>query len=335
MKLDGVSRILVIRLDKVGDLILSTPFFRNLSLLFPDASVTAAVTPYACGVLENNPFIRETVVVPDDAAGRVGAAAALRGRRFDLAFSLSPVTAAYRLAAQSGAAYRLGYVYRGRLLTQLYARLVLSRCYTLDVQGMLRRGLAVTHEVRQTFSLLEFLGLEARDFPLELYPRQSDRRRAEEILAPGACGKYIGVQLSPKWLNAPWSRDDLRNLIGALADTFGDYGFLLLYGKGEEEIARPLGEAFSSGRFVFAGDTSVLEWASLMERCDAFVTTDTGSLHCAAAMQVPVAAVYEKDTFLHCSSQWAPWMVPNRVIEKKEFRKTAEHIVKSVEALLS
>ena len=62
------KNILVIRLDVLGDLILSTPFFRNLHENFKNASVVALVREYTSGALKNNPNIDEILVYPEKAS---------------------------------------------------------------------------------------------------------------------------------------------------------------------------------------------------------------------------------------------------------------------------
>ena len=56
LRLEQVKSILIIRLDKVGDLVLATPVFKNLKMSIPGVKISVLVKGYAAGVLKNNPL---------------------------------------------------------------------------------------------------------------------------------------------------------------------------------------------------------------------------------------------------------------------------------------
>ena len=56
------SRILVVRTDRVGDVVLATPLIRALRITFPDAHIAALVRPYTRDVLLHNPHLNEILV---------------------------------------------------------------------------------------------------------------------------------------------------------------------------------------------------------------------------------------------------------------------------------
>ncbi len=55
-------RILILRLDRIGDLVLTTPLFKILKHNFPAAKITVLIRPGAKDILENNPFIENVVI---------------------------------------------------------------------------------------------------------------------------------------------------------------------------------------------------------------------------------------------------------------------------------
>ncbi|MEI6845795.1 MAG: glycosyltransferase family 9 protein, partial [Candidatus Firestonebacteria bacterium] len=106
-ELAKVKHVLVIRLDKVGDLVLSLPVFENIKKTLPEAKITALVRSYNSGVLKNNPFVDE-VLEYDRPKDREK----FKHSNYDLAlnliydFNLESAYAAY----VSRAAHRAGYM---------------------------------------------------------------------------------------------------------------------------------------------------------------------------------------------------------------------------------
>ncbi len=321
----AVNKILVIRLDRVGDLILSTPFFHNLRKFFPDAAVTAVVRPYTGEVLKNNPNVDELLIYDPQApfTERMSFIDRLRKSGFDLAVSLSPISSSYLMTFLSKARIRCSYVYSDRFFNRLLTKLILTHCPVIDVAGMLKRDGFVPHEVRQTFSIFESLGFTAEETPLELFVSSGK---------PFAAGKNIGIHLSQKWFTAPWVYDDFRSLVENILSSFKDFNVIITYGDAEAELVDKVG--LKNERVIFKGGMSFPDWAGEIGKNELFITTDTGSLHCAAAQGVKVVAVYEDSTFLHCSSQWAPWMVENEIVRKKESAPSIEEILTKSAKLL-
>jgi ADP-heptose:LPS heptosyltransferase len=76
------------------------------------------------------------------------------------------------------------------------------------------------------------------------------------------------------------------------------------------------------------------EWCQLIGGARTLVSPDTGAVHVAAALGTPVVVAYEKETFAHCSVQWAPWMVEHRSLIKDDPDKTVPELIQSVREIL-
>lgn len=318
-----VKKIAVIRNDRVGDLILSTPFFRNLKEALPDVEITAIVNSYIEPILQNNPNIDRVALIPDNISfeSRNKFVAMLKKNRYDIAIALSPNIASYLIALQSGAPYRYAYVYSDRILSHLFCHFIMTNYCVLDLRSSISKGRPVRHEVLQTFSILELLNIQPVEHPLEIFPNEDDLQHKVP--------KRFGIQISHKWLTPPWTIEDFLELMQAFLDADPEITLLMTYGSQDKEMADEVIYRIGGGRIRFLGEPSISKWAATIGTCSVFISPDTGSLHCASAMSVPVVAVYENKTYTHCSSQWAPWKVPYESIRKREPARTIADIVKS------
>ncbi len=334
------KKILVIRLDVLGDLILSTPFFRNLHENFKDASIVVLVREYTAGVLKNNPNIDEVLVYPEKATfgEKIKFISELRKRKFDFSISLSPITKSYLLSFLITGRKSFSYVYSGRFITELFAKMLIGSLPKLDINGMLSSGQTVPHEVIQTFTILKSLGIEPVEYPLEIFVEEDSFKRADKILKENNfTGKNIGLHLSAKWLTCDWTIENLADIVKNIAKIFADYGIILTYGIGSEaDIAEKIKKCLSEvdNRILILGGMNFSDWAGIVSKCNVFVSTDTGALHCATALNIPVVAVYESSTFDHCSEQWKPWKVNFKSIKKEKPNEVNDLVVSSIKYLL-
>ncbi|MHB2018446.1 MAG: glycosyltransferase family 9 protein [Candidatus Xenobia bacterium] len=322
----SARNVLVARLDKVGDLVLSTPFLANLRRALPEARITALVNSYNRGVLEHNPDVDEIVENPRD----------LRPGGFDLGISLSPTMATYRTIWRSGARQRAGIVYASRWPALILSPLLLTDPLVLELDEALHEGRPVLHEVRQMLKLGEQLGFPMPEVPLKVVLDAEDRAWAQKLL--GQPGLWIGLQLSPRWYTGNWGREDVVLLAHHVMQVHPDVRLLITYGPTEREEVEWLRRVINQGalegsRVCLAGDVCFSRWAALIAACRIFVSPDTGSLHVAAACQVPTVAVYEDATYEHCVQQWAPWQARHYKVRKGRVPDTLAGVVAGLEAL--
>jgi heptosyltransferase II len=335
---EKIKRIVVIRLDKVGDLILSTPFLRNLRENFPHAHIAVVVTPYTEQILEGNRRIDEIRVYDGKwpRRQRDGFRRDLRRGEWDCAVALSPVTEAYRLAHSSGAPHRFGYVYSRRWLARLLSGSLLTHALVFKIDESLERGEKIPHEVEQTLLLLHEMGCTTVEHQLEISLNKEMKELARKDIGEWARGKkIIGIHLSSKWLTAPWILEDFVTMVRGILAAHVESTVLITYGEAEGALARSVIPLLKDeARLRLEGNLAFKDWAALISACDLFISTDTGALHCAVAAGLPVIGVYEGKNFGHCSQQWAPWKVSHLMVQKDMPSSTSEEIRKGVEVLL-
>ncbi len=300
------ERILVVRTDRVGDLILSTPFLRTLRTQFPKSEIVLRTAPYCREVLAGTGLCDRIV---DEELGP--------GERFDLAVALAPRTACLKEVGRAKAPRRVGYVYRNRPLVRLLARFYLTDVVELNVDTRS----TVSHEVEQLDKLGRAIGIPPTTYlPLEVGVARRERESTDD-------GDLV-LHLGDRWLQSNWSAEDLLQVV----DRLSGFGHVILTGgPREREMMARLSAVRPSLKVLC--DLSFREWAETIAQAKVLVSPDTGAVHVAAAVGTPVVVAYEAQTFQHCSSQWAPWKVAYRAVVKGEPSQTGIDLVHAVEEL--
>jgi len=323
-------RILLIRTDRLGDLVLSTPAIASFRRSFPHARIEALVGDYNEPILRFNPDLDAVHVIPGRTTAAQARAIARRlGEGVDLAVALAPRTADHRLAWMTGARNRLGYVYRRRYISRLAARVMLTDFCISDADPDLADRYPhrpVAHEVDQVLALVMLAGGDTTSTELVLVVGDDAAKFAREHVPEGS----VGVNLAPRWFEADFGFDAMRALLERLSTEHRDV--VVTYGSDVRDAALRLGGAVRAPNVIWIGEQHVLHWAASVGRCRVLVSVDCGALHVAAALHAAVVAVYERRYFRLSSQEWSPWRVPSVILCKPPLGASIAPLVDDIAA---
>lgn len=301
--LAGAERILVLKLDELGDFVLATPMLRALRAAAPQAQIMLAVTAPVMALTENCPHVDAVVTPTGDTAGgkfsfrgRTPAdlqafAAAFRAG-FDVAINARfdfDKNGAATLAAASRAPVRLAYAEN---VTPWKAEN--NRGFDAAYTRLLPAAPIVAHEVERGLALVAALGGEIPTAPhIELYLTHAEKQAAATLLErsfPGGRPRRL-LAVAPT-ANAPRRDYPVASLGMALsrlvaAGLFD--GAALLGGVASGPRAAALAAALSCPTLDLTGRTTVREAAAVMAGCCGMAGMDSGPAHMAAALGVPAA----------------------------------------------
>lgn len=291
-------RILVIRLDLIGDLVLSMTFVRALKRTYSGAEIDLLALPSSAQIVQDDPDL--TNVIPYDpnvwrrpkalAQGRNWRSAfsvirRLRSRRYDIAVSVFGNWAAM-LAVASGARRRVGFgreSYPGFMTDSLAGRHWLpgERLHEVDYCLKLARaaGVAITDDDRIPRL---FVATSVRD-ELNTLLHDLGVRQDKPLIA---CHVASNNGQSKRWPIPYWATllDRLIRELGVqvvLTGAPGDLPLIELVTRRMEQTA-----------FNLAGKTSLTQLAALLQRADIMISGDSGPMHIAAAVGTPLIAIH-------------------------------------------
>jgi ADP-heptose:LPS heptosyltransferase len=325
-----VKSALVVRTDEIGDVVLTTPFLRELRRNLPDAWITLIVKPAVLALMQTCPYVDEVLafnvklgkrsmpllkylVVPKFAYRY------LWRRRFDIALSPRWDTDSFHatwLMYFSGAPWRVGFSERTdpdkSYYNHNYDRL---RTHSLD-------DATVKHEVERDLDLLRFVGARVEEDRLEVWLQQGDLAHARRVLDEhGVLASDLRIALAPGALRARkvWPKENYAELARWLGKAFGAR-VLLIGGADEADLGEVLHAELGDGVINQIGKTSLRQAAALLQQCDLYVGNDTGPMHIAAALGLPVVEIschppQGLPGHAHSALRFGPWKVPFAVVQ--------------------
>jgi ADP-heptose:LPS heptosyltransferase len=285
----NIKSILLIRLDHLGDVLLTTPAVKSLKQRFPHARTTMVVKEWAFEAIKDNPHIDKVIIFNPSwtIASQEGTKTAslsgicklilqLRKECFDLAIDFKGDPRNILIAYLSGARRRISYAIRGGgfLLTDIVP-------YDPGI-----------HEIDKNLKLLTPLGIHSEDSHMELFINCEDRTMVEQIFA------QEGIDLNRKTIAlhyggaSRYKRWDMKKFI-ILAErlTASNFTNVLIFGGHYERKASRLGENPKNGIIVMP-DMTICQMAAAFKRCDLLVCNDSGPMHVGIAVGTPTVAIF-------------------------------------------
>ena len=150
--------------------------------------------------------------------------------------------------------------------------------------------------IEHQFRVLKSAGVKPVDKHLELWPSSSDDERIDALFqenwikpSQGLIG--INVRASSRWNSKNWPPKRIAELCDRLAKEFNMR--VVLTGTKEDALfIEKISGLTSSKPVVAAGRTAVMELASLIKRCKAYITPDSAPMHIASALGTPFIALF-------------------------------------------
>jgi heptosyltransferase-3 len=273
----NISKILVIKLRAIGDVLLSTVVLENLRCAFPSATIDFLTESASRDVLSGNPMIDDLVVFSPKKDSAVGLIAAVRRRKYDLVIDLFANPRSAIVTALSGARYRVGFPFGWR-----------KYCYNILAPA---RGGEV-HNTEFNLEALQVIGVPIVGANIRFLLDPAAEEFAESFFRNEGLDSAKVVAMNPGggWYTKRWPIPKFAQLGDVLARELG-VGVLIVWGPGELEDANRL-QSLMRERSLIIPFTNLKQLASVLKRVSLFVTNDSGPMHIAAAVGTPVLAIF-------------------------------------------
>ncbi len=277
------SRILIVRLSAIGDVLHGLPVLCALRQALPQAYLAWVVEGRTGDLIRSHAALDEVIAVPRGWLKSPRAVLALgrqlRAKRFDIAIDLQGLTKSAVASRLSRARRRIGFAGAdGRELSRwLNNELIMP---------------TAEHVVDRNLELLRALGIDKPPVRFDLEIAAQDRASAQRVLHEvGTAESFAVINPGAGWPSKLWPADRFA----AVARYLGRSRALrsLVVWAGEQE--RAWGEQIageSDGWAALAPPTSLGELAAIARQADLFISSDTGPLHLAAAVGTPCVGLF-------------------------------------------
>lgn len=283
--MNHIEKILIIRLSSLGDIVLTTPVVKSLKQKFPQSKIFFLTKSQYQDLLKNDPNIFSLI-------------------KFDLVEKHKGISGFFKLVKQLKA-------FKFDLVVDLHANL-----RSFFICHSLRTKIKVRYNKRwlARFLLVHFKFLKARPIPtidsylealkkidvnsFEKKPQisldQEGESFSEDFLIEKRIKKddiVVGIHPGARWSTKRWDEEKFAKVAQILSQK-PELKIILFGDKKDQEIIERISLLAKDQKLFRAVNLPLYKFMSLVKRCNCFVTNDSGPMHIASALGVPVVAIF-------------------------------------------
>lgn len=271
----------------VGDMVMATPILVDLRRAFPHAKITAMCRTPLSELLEEDPDVDEIFSFSKTSpfsrhSDRKGIVEKLQQGKYDLGILLTNSLSSAWWFWQGKVQNRIGFDTKGRglLLT-----------HPVPLPG----GIHEQHLVTTYKQLLTSIDLPISTTPPRIFVSEEEISQARNLLRQHGISEHhqiIGINPGATYGSAKcWLPERFREITRRLLEDKNV--FVIYFGdQATSSLVKEISYGLSPRVVNLAGLTSLRELASLLTRCDVLLTNDSGPMHIAAALSVPIVALF-------------------------------------------
>lgn len=285
---ENLSKILLLRTDNIGDVLLLTPAIHAIRQAYPSARIDVLVRPVAKDVLLNNrdvssiiacrvPWFMNKILVKD-IMSMIADIIKIRRASYDLIidfrgdfrnilFYLYLGNGKYRLSSdRSGGTYFLTHVVN----------------FDEDV-----------HAIDKNLSILAPLGLYPKDKAMSMYVTEAERVTLKSKIGDlDTSGRYlIGIHPGASSITRRWPIERFSEVIKTLSANL-PCSFYVSGDNLEKELGLGLSRLTDNAVLDLTGRLTIPELAALLEKTDLFICNETGIMHLSVALKTKTISIY-------------------------------------------
>ncbi len=306
---EKIREILIINLGHLGEMVLSTALIANVKDIFPEARITLMAGKWATPLMEDSGFINEILIYNSNLYNRefkkkltfsesINFMVNLRRRKFDLIFDL-----------------------RSDYWIMLYSIICTAKFRidfgTVRIKKHLKKSIlkGVEHYCLQYLDMLDEIKPIEKKTTLFLEVNDEDRKWVGKKFSDfGINSNDFIIIIHPfaEWKGREWGINNFAKV--------GDYlsshhnARIIITGKKEDKgQAIEMMNLMGGNACNLVGETTLKELVALISKADLFICNDGGPMHIAAALNIPLVALFGPQTPL----LFGPWSENNKVIYRE------------------
>ncbi len=299
-------KILVIRLGAVGDIIRTVPSVIYLKNHFENLQISWIAEDWASNLLLNHPDIDKLYTIPRKNYFKIfDILKDIRSQNFDYILDFHGILKSGLISAFSGVKKRVGYSRENCKEFNSFFNNIHVNSISEKVTRIEKNFHLISHFIND-FKIPE--KLESNFF---IEPEKI--KKVENFFSKiGNYKFFIGLNPCTSKFGSykEWPINYYNKLIQMISQEFKDekFGFIITWGPGEEERVKPLGEHNNS---FLSPKTDMKELMVIISKLNLFITGDTGPMHLASTLNIPVLALFgPSDSEIN-----KPWGRNNRVVK--------------------
>ncbi len=304
------KNILIVRTDRIGDVVLTTPVISALRENYPHARISIMVAPETKEIVEENPYLDEVIVFDRQKAhksfGRLlRFILSLREKKIDLAIILHTKKITNLICFLAGIPQRVGY------RNEKFGFLLTDGIKDTRAEG-------TKHEAEYSLDVLRHLGFSAGHLKIFVPIKEEAERWAENFLRENNLTGFdclIAVHPDASCISKRWPPKNFAELINKIQKKY-PVKILMIGTEASRGIISEIISLVQQPIIDLSGKTSISQLISLLKRCRLLISNDSGPVHLAGGVGIPVFTIFGRNQAGLSPIRWRPLSQNSAVFHK-------------------
>ncbi|MEW6606229.1 MAG: glycosyltransferase family 9 protein [bacterium] len=290
-----IERVLVINFGGLGDMVYTTPIFRELKRNLPDCYLIFLTEPPYAEVFINNPYINELILF-NKKDYRLRDALKfyrrLKRKNLDLVIDLTKGARGAFITWMTGAEKRVGFKHKGRELFAYNVWVTRDNSKTICPNSK--------YVVEFFLDTLRALGMKVEDLSLRLYPGKKDWSVVRDFLINKKIDwtkPIIGLNPNVTINLREWQPEGFAEVGDRLVEKYGA-NIILIQAPNQEKMVSSIIKKMHTSPFIASGFT-IKQLTLLISKFSLLITVDTGIKPLAVAMDVPTITLFGPTNYIN------------------------------------
>ncbi|MBI4654824.1 MAG: lipopolysaccharide heptosyltransferase I [Nitrospirae bacterium] len=292
------KKILIIKPSSLGDVIHALPFLKTIKDAFPDAHIAWVLNKSCEGILSGNPMIDELIIFDKDPWGNIKSISktfneikalikTLRAKRFDIVIDLQGLLRSGIMTFFARSPLKIGFENAREGSKFFYNKKVRvdTGAHAVDRYLEVARVIQKEHRTQNTEHRLQSTETRAEKIEFPLYVDKAAEENIKKLL--GGISNYVVIVSSARWQSKRWPAEYFGMLISGLS-----IPCIITGTASDKETVQKVMDASGGEGINFCSKINLKELAALLSGAKAVISADSGPLHIAAALGVPVVALF-------------------------------------------
>ncbi len=280
-------KILIVRLGAVGDVIRTIPILDYLHKKIENPEISWIVEDRAANLLINHPLLKNLYIIPRKEYYKVfGLLKKIRLEKFDILLDFHGILKSGLISFFSGIKKRVGFHKKNSkefnwIFNNIHAPILPEKITRIEKNFSLLKAIFDNVEVPQKLETHFFIEKEKKDYVNKFFNNLTSFK------------KFVGVNpfVSRAGRYKEWPLEYYIELLNLLKK-YDKICFIVTWGPGELEKAKKIVSSVNSENIILAPKTDMKELAVLISKLSLFITGDTGPMHLASVLNIPIVAIF-------------------------------------------
>ena len=293
------KKVLILKYDRIGDMIVTTPIFRELKQAYPDINISVLASDENKSVIKYNPFIDKIYTnYKNNLLIDLKKLLFLRMQKFDVCIELEHSVIPHAL-------FRLKIINPKKIISIYKDGRYGVKGSELKIYDFLTKKETGKHFGEIWLNTLSFFGIKDASRKYDIFLSKIERDRAKNFSGLIKSKIKIGINLEGSFKEKQIKSDDLQKICLNLKEKFSDITIVILCHPNKREKTKQLISKMDLEYVLISYNTkNILDVAALINELDFIISPDTSIVHIASAYNKPVVSIHENNELSF--SLWRP-----------------------------